>query len=220
MPFSPFALFILIFGIVMLLTFIQIGLMTIAFERLGLSAGSALGLLLVSLLGSAINLPLFRIKAEAPPPDAAARRLYSVLRPQALQFRGYTVISVNIGGAVVPLAFSLYLLIHHPLPLLQVLAGTAAVAVVCYFASRPIPGLGIGIPILVAPLCAALVAIIINHDQSAPLAYICGTIGVLIGADIFRLRDIGKMGTPVASIGGAGTFDGIFITGIVAVLLA
>jgi len=28
------------------------------------------------------------------------------------------------------------------------------------------------------------------------------------------------MGAPVASIGGAGTFDGIFMTGIVAVLLA
>ena len=53
----------------------------------------------------------------------------------------------------------------------------------------------------------------------AALAYIAGTLGVLIGADIFRLKDIRKMGTPVASIGGAGTFDGIFITGIVAVLL-
>jgi uncharacterized membrane protein len=28
------------------------------------------------------------------------------------------------------------------------------------------------------------------------------------------------MGAPVASIGGAGTFDGIFLTGILAVLIA
>jgi uncharacterized membrane protein len=42
----------------------------------------------------------------------------------------------------------------------------------------------------------------------------------LIGADLLRIRDIRRMGTPLAAIGGAGTFDGIFITGIVAVLLA
>ena len=75
-------------------------------------------------------------------------------------------------------------------------------------------------PMLVAPLTAAITAALINPEYSAPLAYICGTIGVLIGADLLRLKDIRKMGTPIASIGGAGTFDGIFITGIVAVLLA
>ena len=51
------------------------------------------------------------------------------------------------------------------------------------------------------------------------LAYISGVMGVLIGADLMRLRDVLKMGAPMASIGGAGTFDGIFITGLIAVLL-
>ena len=220
MPFSPFALIILVFAVTLLLAMVQIGLVTIAFEKLGLSPASAMSLLLTSLLGSMINLPLFRIKAEMPPPDAMIYRIHSLLRPRIPRFQGYTVIAVNVGGGLVPIACSIYLLAHHSLPILEVVAATAAVTAVCYFTSRPIPGLGIGIPILVAPLCAALIAIMINHDQSAPLAYICGTVGVLIGADILRLRDIGKMGTPVASIGGAGTFDGIFITGIVAVLLA
>jgi uncharacterized membrane protein len=62
--------------------------------------------------------------------------------------------------------------------------------------------------------------LLIAPENSAPLAYICGTMGVLLGADLLRLNDIRKIGTPVASIGGAGTFDGIFLTGIVAVLLA
>ena len=75
-------------------------------------------------------------------------------------------------------------------------------------------------PVFIAPVTAALVALIISPDQSAPLAYICGTLGVLIGADLFRLKDIKQMAIPVAAIGGAGTFDGIFFTGIVAVLLA
>jgi uncharacterized membrane protein len=85
--------------------------------------------------------------------------------------------------------------------------------------SRPVPGVGIGIPVFIAPVMAALAAAILDPAHSAPLAYISGTLGVLIGADIMRLGDIRRMGTPFASIGGAGTFDGIFLSGIVAVLL-
>jgi uncharacterized membrane protein len=80
--------------------------------------------------------------------------------------------------------------------------------------------MGIGMPMLVAPIAAAIVAILIGGEKlAAPLAYICGTLGVLVGADLLRLKDIAKIGAPIASIGGAGTFDGIFLTGIVAVLL-
>ena len=57
------------------------------------------------------------------------------------------------------------------------------------------------------------------QEAAPPLAYISGTLGVLIGADLMRLRDVRKLATPFASIGGAGTFDGIFLTGIIAVLL-
>ena len=74
-------------------------------------------------------------------------------------------------------------------------------------------------PVLIAPLTAALIAVAINIEHSAPLAYISGTLGVLIGADLLRLKDVRQLGAPVASIGGAGTFDGIFMTGIVAALL-
>jgi uncharacterized membrane protein len=61
---------------------------------------------------------------------------------------------------------------------------------------------------------------LLSPAHSAPLAYADGTLGVLIGADLARLQDIRHLGTPLAAIGGAGAFDGIFITGIVAALLA
>jgi uncharacterized membrane protein len=86
--------------------------------------------------------------------------------------------------------------------------------------SRPIRGLGIGIPILIAPVAAAGIAYLVDRDQAAPLAYIGGTLGVLIGADLLRLPDIRRLGVPFASIGGAGSFDGIFVTGLLAVLLS
>jgi uncharacterized membrane protein len=57
-------------------------------------------------------------------------------------------------------------------------------------------------------------------EDSAPLAYIAGSLGTLIGADLTNLSKVRGLGAPVASIGGAGTFDGIFLTGILAVLLA
>lgn len=220
MPISPLTLLILIFLVGMLVAFIQIGILTIAFDKLGLSPGSALLLLFSSLLGSAINLPLFRIKAEAPqtpPPSPLLRDIFGRRLPT---FTGTTLIAINVGGGLIPLIFSIYLLTHNPLPILQVIAATTLVALACHFISRPIPGIGIGMPILIAPLSAAVIALLINPAHSAPLAYICGTIGVLIGADILRLKDIRRMGAPLASIGGAGTFDGVFITGIVAAILA
>jgi uncharacterized membrane protein len=56
--------------------------------------------------------------------------------------------------------------------------------------------------------------------HAAPLAYVSGSLGTLIGADLLNLPSLRSLGAPVASIGGAGTFDGIFLTGIIAVLLA
>ncbi len=43
---------------------------------------------------------------------------------------------------------------------------------------------------------------------------------LLIGADLLHLRDIEKLATGIASIGGAGPFDGIVLSGIVAPYLA
>ena len=125
-----------------------------------------------------------------------------------------------MGGGVIPVAFSLYLVTHTPVEVGKVLTAIGLVTVVSHVASRPLPGRGIGIPVLVAPVVAAVVALLLAPEHSAPLAYIAGTLGVLLGADLLRLRDVLRLGVPVASIGGAGTFDGIFITGIVAVLLA
>ena len=66
----------------------------------------------------------------------------------------------------------------------------------------------------------AIVAMLLSREDSVPLAYIAGSLGTLIGADLTNLDKVRGLGAPVASIGGAGTFDGIFLTGILAVLLA
>jgi uncharacterized membrane protein len=219
-PFSLIWLLVFVFLIAFLVAIVQIGALVIAFDKLGLSAESAFLLLIVSLAGSMINLPLFRVKAERGSLDQVPARLQGLLRQAMREFKGTTIIALNVGGGLIPICFSAYLLHHNPLPLWDVLLAVGMVTAICYAFSRPVPGLGIGMPLFVAPVAAAIVALIINSELSAPLAYICGVLGVLIGADLLRLGDIRRMGVPVASIGGAGTFDGIFLTGFVAVLLA
>ncbi|MBI3140242.1 MAG: DUF1614 domain-containing protein [Rhodocyclales bacterium] len=216
----PLRLLLLVATTAFLVTIIQIGLLRVAFDKLGLSQDSAYLLLLVTLLGSLINLPLFTLDTDAAaqaPRLRAAPRLFMIRRMLA---PGKTIIAVNVGGCVTPAAFSLYLFAQGQLDALPVVGAVAAVALLAYATSYSMPGVGIVMPILVAPVTAAFVAVMLDAEHGPALAYIAGTLGVLVGADLLRLRDVQKLGEPVASIGGAGTFDGIFITGIVAVLLA
>lgn len=219
MPFSIFHLLFFLFLLTVLLVIVQIGLVSIAFEKLGLSSHSAFLLLFMSLIGSMINLPLFSVKSS-PPKDPALPVNYGLLRLPPIVFTGKTIIKMNVGGGLVPIMFSIYLVQHHSLAWWQLVTGICSIAMISYFVSRPVHGIGIGMPVFIAPIAAAIIATLIAMDNSAPLAYISGTLGVLIGADILRLKNIKAMGLPMASIGGAGTFDGIFLTGIIAVLLA
>lgn len=212
-------LLFLIFLSVLLIMIIQLGVFGIVLAKLGLSANSAILLLTSTLLGSLINLRLFDVKSdfhELPKDFPLPRFVFNSMN----FIQGKTVIAVNVGGALIPVTFSLYLYSLYSLNILDVIMAIFIVTSLSYIYSRPIKGFGIGIPIFVAPVSAALSALLIDPIHSAPLAYICGTLGVLIGADLFRLKDIKRMGPPIAAIGGAGTFDGIFFTGIFAVLLA
>lgn len=204
---------------ILFIIILQLGVFGIVLAKLGLSPDSA-GLLLGStLMGSLINLPLFNIKTttEITLPKFPLPRILFTSPPIS---QGKTIIAINVGGALIPICFSIYLIFLHSLSFFQIFPAITFVAIICFYFSRPIKGVGIGMPVFIAPFTAAVVALTIAPSNSAPLAYICGTLGVLIGADLFRIKDIKHMGVPIAAIGGAGTFDGIFFTGIIAVLLA
>ncbi len=209
----------LVFLSVLLIIVLQLGIFGIVLTKLGLSPNSAMLLLGTTLLGSLINLRLFTMDstAEELPENYQAPRLF--LSPIPV-LKGKIIVAVNVGGALIPICFSLYLISLHSVTPLELIPAISIVATISYIFSRPIEKLGIGIPVFIAPITAAFSALMISPEHSAPLAYICGTLGVLIGADLFRLKDIKQMAVPIAAIGGAGTFDGIFFTGIIAVLLA
>jgi uncharacterized membrane protein len=97
---------------------------------------------------------------------------------------------------------------------------TAVITAIIHMLAYPVSDVGIAVPVFVPPIATALVAVLIGRKNAAALAYVSGSLGTLIGADLLNLEAIREIGAPVASIGGAGTFDGIFLTGIMAVLLA
>ncbi|UJP03165.1 MAG: DUF1614 domain-containing protein [Nitrosomonas sp.] len=218
--FSPLHLLFFISLLVVMMMLFQAELLSFAFAKLGLPPEMGLTVLSLSLLGSVVNLPVARIRSDIPVQEFTPPAYWGLLRMPAQPFHNETQILINLGGCLIPAALSLYLFSHSALGLLPTLLGIAIISAISYYFSRPIQGLGIGMPVLIAPISAALVGLIISPEQSAPLAYISGTLGVLIGADLLHMKDISRLGTPYASIGGAGTFDGIFITGIVAALLA
>ena len=131
------------------------------------------------------------------------------------------------GEGFVPVALSLYLLamglsMQGWVFLIRAAAGVALVTLVTNRVARPVPGLGIATPFFVPPLAALVAGLALGTGagMAAVIAYLSGTLGTLIGADLLNIGRIGELNAPLVSIGGAGTFDGIFLSGGLAAFLA
>jgi uncharacterized membrane protein len=202
-----------------LLVLLEIGAIGYAYERMGVAHEYVFSVLVLSLVGSYVNVPVWEFPEERIVSGHEVR-VFGIryVVPTVEHWPG-TVIAVNLGGAIVPTLLALYLIAKNGI-YLEALLGVSAVAAAVHRIARPIAGVGIGVPALLPPLFAAVFAGLISPHAAPPLAYASGTLGTLIGADLLNLRKVRGLGAPVASIGGAGTFDGIFLTGILAVLLA
>ena len=193
---TSFALLLVFFGILALFFFLvfvlPVRILAYAYRKVGVRPRYMFAVLLLTLLGSFINIPLFSM--------------------------GSRIVAINVGGALVPILLSLYLFVHLPLRG-RMLVGTAIVATIVHALAQIVPGAGIAVPMLVPPLAAAGVSLLLSFRQAPPVAYVAGSMGTLIGADLLNLHRIAEIGAPLVSIGGAGTFDGVFLTGIIAGLL-
>jgi len=187
-------IFVLLILLGLLIFLVEMRILTYAYRKVGVHPRYAFAVMVLSLLGSYVNIPLY----TAP---------------------GRTVVALNVGGALIPILVSLYLVAHTGM-LGPMLIGTAVVAAIVHQIAYVVPGLGIAVPMLVPPIVAAGVALVLAFRRAPPVAYVSGSMGTLIGADLLNLRQIWRLGAPMVSIGGAGTFDGVFLTGILAGLLA
>jgi uncharacterized membrane protein len=214
-PLFSFALFVLFAFVVVSL---ELRIMQFAYERVGIGRRAMLMLLLLSFLGSYVNIPVATLPAE----QVYSERVVDFFGmryvvPLLIDTRS-TVLAVNVGGAIVPTLLSLYLIVKNAV-YLEALVATAVVAFIAHLAAHPVPGLGIAEPVLVPPLTAVVAALAVSRTHATPVAYAAGSLGTLIGADLLNLDQIPGLGAPIAAIGGAGKFDGIFVTGLVAVWL-
>jgi uncharacterized membrane protein len=186
LPFGIFAILLLAVVLWASVTLLFFGALSTAFTKMGFSWSDALLLLAASLVGAGMNVPLFTMESNVPVVRETFVRSFGMVYrvPVVKTVTNETTVAVNVGGALIPVLVSAYLLVAYPQVAPYALAGTVIVTLVTHSVARPIKGLG-----------------------------------TLIGADLLNLNRISDLGAPVASIGGAGTFDGIFMTGVIAVLI-
>lgn len=203
MAVGPFLVALLVVAVTVLGLYLLYGMVNRAFRAVGFTAAEAGLILLGTFIGSGIDIPIW------PTPVG-----------------GGWILAINVGGAVVPLLVAAWLLRRIPSMAMGALVGSVVVALATYLVTRAEPT-GIAVPIglaLVPPVVAAamsLTAFWREEDHAAPLAYVCGTFGTLVGADVLRLWEFLAQVPPepgaMASIGGAAVFDMVFLTGVVAV---
>ncbi len=199
-------------------------------SRLHLSPAASVLVLFAIIFGSAINIPIKRNRPVREMSQILSRMhgMDKFVHPFEPRQRE-SVIAINVGGCIVPCGVAFYQLLllaqQDSAALLASLGGVLITTVVCYGLAEPVEGIGITMPTLVPPLTAALTALILcaaisSPDHAPPVAFVSGVLGTLIGADLLNLNLIHRISPGFASIGGAGTFDGIVLSGFVATLLA
>ena len=219
-----------LFAVLLLILILAIGLIFIgiigrAFEDVGFSATTTALILVATFVGSLVNIPILKLRTTIPVMKEEFVSFFGMVYriPQVEYGETTTMVAVNVGGALIPTIVSFYLLWKLPSAILQALVGVAVVAIVTHLVARPVKGVGIATPAFIPPIVAAISAYLLASNASSAIrvvAYVAGVLGTLIGADLSNLHVIPKLGAPVASIGGAGTFDGVFLSGIIATLLA
>jgi uncharacterized membrane protein len=177
-------------------------------------------ILVATFVGGYVNIPLLKLKAVRPIVKEEFVSFFGmVYRVPMMEYgEATTILAINVGGALVPTFVSFYLLWKLPSAIIYAVIGVAVVALVTHLVARPVKGVGVTTPAFLPPLVAAITASVLRFDVPI-VAYVSGVLGTLIGADLLNLHVIPELGAPVASIGGAGTFDGVFLSGIMAVLL-
>jgi len=199
--------------------------MITALGKLGLTPQQSILAAMGIFIGGLINLPLTRLERDQPvTEDIPGMFGIGPLNIGPQQRKTYTVISVNLGGCLIPTLLVIYEIQRlsnlNPSALIAVIIAAAVNIGVCYKLAKPVPNKGIALPPLVPALLAASMGIILNMEYAPAIAFVSGVMGPLVGADLLHLRDISKISTGMASIGGAGTFDSIVLSGILATILA
>jgi uncharacterized RDD family membrane protein YckC/uncharacterized membrane protein len=144
-----------------------------------------------------------------------------------------SLLAIDMGGAVIPVVLSVYLIRFKKLNIPLLIVAIGIVGTLTYMTTEFRPSIGIvsEFPYYMFPsFCAIAIALIVYREKltsAIPFAYASTTLGVLIGADIVRIPQVmvgleqarEEMNLPIAagSIGGAGGLDLVFLGGLIAI---
>lgn len=156
--------------------------------------------------GSLVNIPVRRIaRIEAMPFDPLAVFGLHGWWPAMRRVRTETIVAVNVGGCVIPVALAVYetaRLASRMDALAALVVAAGANIAVCYKLARPVEGVGILMPALVPAAVACAAALLLAPAAATPVAFVAGVAGPLVGADLLHLRDVGRIAAGMVSIGG------------------
>jgi uncharacterized membrane protein len=225
---SVLAILLFVGLIIVLIPLLILGVIGAAFTKLGFSWIAAIAVVLLMLFGSYVNIPVYTIKRDMIRVSPDTTPVYGADSPWSPAPVWDTRISINLGGAILPVCISLYLLYQAVLItgtslLVPVVAGILLVALITFVATRPVPGVGLRVPLIIPALAALLMGMLLFGGAGIPatvLAFVSGTIGTLLGGNIALLHRIKDLEVPDVSIGGAGTYGAIFICCILPALIA
>ncbi|MBI1984782.1 MAG: DUF1614 domain-containing protein [Candidatus Wildermuthbacteria bacterium] len=180
-------------------------------RNLGLSSESAALVLVFAIAGSLFNIPLGKRGTSI----VKQSQFFGLVKRQVALAQG---VSINAGGALVPLAVSLYLLSRVPFK--ETLIAILLMILVCRIFSRYVPGRGVALSAFMPVAFSLAFGFFLARESLAQVSFISGTLGVLIGADLLRIPFLKKEGVGMLVVGGAGVFDGIFLVGMLSTLIA
>jgi uncharacterized membrane protein len=227
-PLSVLAVVLLIGLILLLIPLLILGITGAAFTRLGLSWSAAVTLVLLMLAGSFVNIPLHCIRRDmtrATPLDSAGNELVD---PFAVLPVWETVISVNLGGGILPVCIAVYtiyraVMVTGATLLVPVALSAALVMAISFVFTHEIAGVGIRVPFIIPALAALLAGVLFSGGTgltAAVTALAGGTFGTIAGGNLAHLRQIRDLDVPEVSIGGFGTFGAVFLCCVLPALIA
>jgi len=226
-PLPVFTIILLVGLIILIIPLLVLGIIGAAFSRLGFSWIEATAVILLMILGSFVNIPVWTFQNTSGKTETPA--VFDAFTGEPVpDERVTTGLFLNLGGAVIPFAVSVYLLYElgllagEPL-LLQVCVVMIIVATITGFSTKVVPAYGIRAPLLIPAVSAIVTGLLITGGtglSAAVIAFAGGTMGTILGATLVALPEIKKTGIPSISIGGAGMFGAVFLCGLLAALIA
>ena len=228
-PLPVFAIILLVGLIILIIPLLVLGIIGAAFSRLGFSWIEATAVILLMILGSFVNIPLWTFQNTVGKTETGTPAVFDAFTGEPVSDERVTAgLFLNLGGAVIPFAVSMYLLyqlglLAGDLLLLQVFGAMIIVAIITGFSTKVVPAYGIRAPLFVPAVSAIVSGILLTGGTglaAAVVAFVGGTMGTILGATLFALPAIKKTGIPSVSIGGAGMFGAVFVCGLLAALIA